>query len=376
MASSWDKHVLALHSIFAGRPDRHCLLWVNPAQSDPFEGDLLVEERKFRVPIKHPRFDLRYAPYLVRLDLSRSKDSDVLARSVELACHAWKAAQVDNMRRAWTEFRKSESSGNAIKDVRAALLVMLIEGVNFAKMMDACKQKNDAKSWLGLAASSMTITSGLFDVASTAIKGMTKDINGDFDKGASLWSYQKLKLFGGLLSAGSAMIGATIDYEDFEKNSARGEDNIARLYLLKTIAGGVSSLMSVAGSLTYSTPYIRGLIKGIFLDTAAQIIKKEITLVAGRILLMAVGTGASLLVFTLQVLIWIFSDDELQSWCSLCAFGKERNTKAAFLSSAAQTTALNRALVSIYLAPAAAPSNNRFWESAPKPTIEEMKMYD
>ncbi|WP_146744621.1 T6SS effector BTH_I2691 family protein [Herbaspirillum rubrisubalbicans] len=287
-----------------------------------------------------------------------------------------KAAQVDNMRRAWTEFRKSESSGNAIKDVRAALLVMLIEGVNFAKMMDACKQKNDAKSWLGLAASSMTITSGLFDVASTAVKGMTKDINGDFDKGASLWSYQKLKLFGGLLSAGSAMIGATIDYEDFEKNSARGEDNIARLYLLKTIAGGVSSLMSVAGSLTYSTPYIRGLIKGIFLDTAAQIIKKEITLVAGRILLMAVGTGASLLVFTLQVLIWIFSDDELQSWCSLCAFGKERNTKAAFLSSAAQTTALNRALVSIDLAPAAAPSNNRFWESAPKPTIEEMKMYD
>ncbi|WP_181459115.1 DUF4123 domain-containing protein [Herbaspirillum rubrisubalbicans] len=97
MASSWDKHVLALHSIFAGPPDRHCLLWVNPAQSDPFEGDLLVEERRFRVPIKHPRFDLRYAPYLVRLDLSRSKDSDVLARSVELACRAWSLDSLRNM---------------------------------------------------------------------------------------------------------------------------------------------------------------------------------------------------------------------------------------------------------------------------------------
>lgn len=287
-----------------------------------------------------------------------------------------KAAQVDNMRRAWTEFRKSESSGNAIKDVRAALLVMLIEGVNFSKMVDACAQKKDAKSFLGLAASGMTIISGLFDVASTAIKGMTKDISGDFDKGSSLWSYQKLKLFGGLLSAGSATIGAALDYEDFKKYSDRGEANIARLYLLKTVAGGVSSLMSAAGAMTYSTPYVRGLIKGIFLDTAAQVVKREITLVAGRILLMAVGTGASLVVFTLQVLIWIFSDNELQSWCALCPFGTERHTKSAFLSSAAQTSALNRALVSIDLAPTEPPPNSRFWESAPKPTIEEMKMYD
>ncbi|MGL5181660.1 DUF4123 domain-containing protein [Herbaspirillum huttiense] len=49
------------------------------------------------MPIKHPRFDLRYAPYLVQLDLSRNEDSDVLARSVELACSTWSLESLRNM---------------------------------------------------------------------------------------------------------------------------------------------------------------------------------------------------------------------------------------------------------------------------------------
>jgi len=288
-----------------------------------------------------------------------------------------KAAQVDNMRRAWTEFRKSESSGNAIKDVRAALLVMLIEGVNFSKMVDACAQKKDAKSFLGLAASGMTITSGLFDVASTAIKGMTKDISGDFDKGSSLWSYQKLKLFGGLLSAGSALVGAWLDYQDFYKNRETGNPGFAALYLMKVFAGSASSIFSVATALTYSTPYVRRLLVSAVISTSAQVLKREITLVGARILLMTAGAGASILVFAFQVIIWIFSDDELQNWCALCPFGESRNSKLAFHSVRDQMIALDKSLIDIGLSNAVTqPKDDRFWEKSPTPSVEEMKMYD
>ena len=64
----WDSYVSALHSRFQEKP---CLAWINPAQGDPFETDELVAARKVCVPTMHPHFDMRYAPYLVELDLSR-----------------------------------------------------------------------------------------------------------------------------------------------------------------------------------------------------------------------------------------------------------------------------------------------------------------
>jgi hypothetical protein len=82
-------HLQTLHrQLYDSALDR-CLLWVNPAQGDPFEGDALVQERKVRVPISHPRFDLKYAPYLAPLDLSRSADAEVFKASVRMAWDAW-----------------------------------------------------------------------------------------------------------------------------------------------------------------------------------------------------------------------------------------------------------------------------------------------
>lgn len=90
----WDSYVRALHSRFQEEP---CFAWINPAQGDPFETDEMVAARKVCVPIMHPHFDLRYAPYLVELDLSRFQDGDVLARTVELAANAWTLDSLQKM---------------------------------------------------------------------------------------------------------------------------------------------------------------------------------------------------------------------------------------------------------------------------------------
>ena len=66
-----------------------CLLWIDPAQGDPFAGNPLVDALRVRVPIRHPRFEPSRAPYLVPLDLLRSADADLFEESVDLAWLSW-----------------------------------------------------------------------------------------------------------------------------------------------------------------------------------------------------------------------------------------------------------------------------------------------
>jgi Domain of unknown function (DUF4123) len=88
-ADTWQACVQTLHKHVHQTASDQCILWVNPAQSDMFEGNALVLERRVRVPIQHPRFDQQFAPYLLGLDVSASADSDLLEQSVQAAFQAW-----------------------------------------------------------------------------------------------------------------------------------------------------------------------------------------------------------------------------------------------------------------------------------------------
>jgi hypothetical protein len=85
----WQPHLQELHRQFFERAGDRCILWVNPAQGDPFSGEQFVDKRKVRVPIQHANFDVKLAPYLVPLDIGKSRDADVFKRSVAMAWEAW-----------------------------------------------------------------------------------------------------------------------------------------------------------------------------------------------------------------------------------------------------------------------------------------------
>jgi hypothetical protein len=87
-----------LHQHFYSATENRCLLWVDPAQEDPFEGNPLVEETRIRTPIRHLRFDPQRGPYVVPLDLSRSAEADLFRDSVELACLSWSSDHLNAMR--------------------------------------------------------------------------------------------------------------------------------------------------------------------------------------------------------------------------------------------------------------------------------------
>jgi Domain of unknown function (DUF4123) len=88
-AETWQQCVQALHRHLHQTAHSQCLLWVNPAQTDLFENYAAVQKRRIRVPIRHPRFDRQFAPYLVPLDLSKNADDEVFQRSVQAAHEAW-----------------------------------------------------------------------------------------------------------------------------------------------------------------------------------------------------------------------------------------------------------------------------------------------
>lgn len=87
--TSWELHLQTLHKQFYEQAHDQCVLWVNPAQFDLFSENDLVQERKVRVPISHPRFDQQFAPYLVLLNVAKSPDADVFKTSVQAAWEAW-----------------------------------------------------------------------------------------------------------------------------------------------------------------------------------------------------------------------------------------------------------------------------------------------
>lgn len=85
----WERHLQALHRLFFDTAGGACLLWVNPAQGDPFANERPFDARKVRVPIAHPRFDPAFAPYLIALQLDKFADAELFASSVQRAWHAW-----------------------------------------------------------------------------------------------------------------------------------------------------------------------------------------------------------------------------------------------------------------------------------------------
>ena len=278
-----------------------------------------------------------------------------------------KSPYADALEKGWKNFKETSAKADgALKDARLALLIMLIEGFNFAKLMSDCMQKGDAKSWWSLAASGMTITSAMFDLASVPMKNSLPG------KGDSL-TYQRIKLIGGVLSAGAAAATVIIDLEANRKALARGDTGVAALYQFK-IVFGLANVGTVAlTTFTYAAPVIEKLTGSAAAATGARELGKRATsIVATRILFMAAGAWITVITFGIQILIWIFNKDELQSWCRLCPFGVANKVDAAFKSLKEQDIALQKVLIEMGMLEDKTPKDY------PKvyPTLEEMMNHD
>lgn len=242
----------------------------------------------------------------------------------------------------WEHFRKKNAGAvNSLKDARLAAVVMLIEGVNFSKLIADCAIKGDAKSWWSLAASGITISSLLFDVATVPVKAVL---------GVESWSYQRLKLAGGTLGSAASVITGVLDIRDAYKFSDQGKTLLMLACAFKGGLGLASGALTVAATFTYSAPLIGRLTGRAALVSATNLIgTRAAAIIGARILFMSVGAWVTVAIFTVQIFIWVMTEDALEDWCALCVFGSRNKDPDGYRSVSNQETALQKALVSIGL---------------------------
>ena len=238
-----------------------------------------------------------------------------------------KTAQYENLKTSWDNFKNtSKKAPDVVRDARLAVAVMLIEGMNFKKIMSDCISKNDGKSWILLSASAATIVSGLFDVASAPAKSIFGDPQKIISSSDS-WTNQKLKLVGGSLSLYATTISVLFDIGELEKNVDQGNDVLRKLYLAKVFLGLANAGTIVLTTYTYSAPTISRLTATeVVYASAENGLSVTATRIIGyRMLFMSVGTWITAISVGIQLLIWYYDRQKLKFWCDSCAFGKKRN---------------------------------------------------
>ncbi|NMV41929.1 hypothetical protein HGR00_28845 [Ralstonia insidiosa] len=248
--------------------------------------------------------------------------------------------RAQELKDAWAKFKVSDDAKapQAIKDARLAVVVMLIEGVNFSKLIADCKAKKDMKSYLSLLASGMSITSALLDIATIPVKNLP-------GMGAETWGYQVLKGWGGVLSGVASAIGGGLDVSDSIKNFGKGYDRLAYFYLFKGGVGIGSGVLTWAVTYTYAAPLVARLTGRAAAGAAVEAIGARAAAFIGlRILGMAVGGWITVGLFGLQVVIWVITPNAIEDWVDHSAFGKERKT-GGYRTAKEQDEKLSAALV-------------------------------
>jgi hypothetical protein len=239
------------------------------------------------------------------------------------------AKNVDTPKLADPKTQQLAGAFNEAKELRFAMVATLLQMVYFSKLYFDTENSPDDKQLQGeLWAAGLALSAGLADLGATAIKGVHTL------KDAAL-SFQALKLAGGVLSAGAAWMLFQEDRAKARTSKAQGDENIALLYQGRAyinLAGGACSVLT---ALSYTEPafeMIAAKFPTTMLGRASAMIPKVASRVAaklfiGRAVLMLGGIGLSAATVAIQLLIWKFSDDELQEWCTRCAFGVDRKKR-------------------------------------------------
>ncbi|MGS0517961.1 hypothetical protein ACQR5T_11410 [Xanthomonas oryzae pv. oryzicola] len=232
----------------------------------------------------------------------------------------------------------AEKSSNA---VRMAGLTGFLELINFINLM--AKQDKQAKDYGSLIASGASLASTYVSVASV----VGEDFYGDVSRTAV-----KAKAIGGWLGGFGTYIGVYYDVSEIAINQRRGNAPLVILGTIKATAGFMTGSAQFVTALAYSAPVVQrvlgrgrvvtmleGMQSGI--RAAAQEVSKK---AAGEFLnqservfatqgmkrlglwILRLGAWEVTLVLTsIEVLVWALTPNALEKWCEANCFGTAKN---------------------------------------------------
>ncbi len=210
---------------------------------------------------------------------------------------------------------------NEARDLRFAMVATLLQGLFAWKLMqDAAKDPKSQKLQAELLAAQLSFGAGVIDLGATTIKGLSA-------VGEKALSFQALKVGGGVLSAWAGWVAFEMDMADRDKNKAAGNVAMYRFYYAKAYANLAGAGASLLATVSYAAPAMEMLATRFPQSVIARGMGLTFArLFAWRAILMFGGMGLNIAVLGVQVTIWWFSENSLQTWCERSAFGKERKT--------------------------------------------------
>lgn len=213
-----------------------------------------------------------------------------------------------------------ESTDDGIKALRSsriAVVAALLEAVNFYKLMTGAP---DRDTRIRLVQSGASMLSSLIMITMTPYYAALKN---------SIRS-QSWKLVGSGLSSFGTFISAWIDRGKASEAFYKGEVNAFGIYAGKALVGGAAGVAILIDATSTAAPLLKRLAKRygtvVVIEAVEIATQRVIALAALRIVGMLAGWEVTIGLLVLQAMADWLTPNELESWCSRCAFGTGQET--------------------------------------------------
>lgn len=227
------------------------------------------------------------------------------------------ARATQTLHEVWNAMASTNDGIKASTLNRIAVVAALLEAVNFYKLLSSAP---DRDTRMNLAKASASMLSALITITMTPYFGALKN---------SVRS-QSWKLVGSGLSSFGTFITAWMDAEKVFDSYHKRDINSFGIYASKAVMGLASSAAILIDAASTAAPVLQKLAKRygtrVVIEVVETVSKRVIAVAALRVIGMLAGWEATLLLFGLQLMADCLTPDELESWCSRCAFGTAQET--------------------------------------------------
>jgi len=141
---------------------------------------------------------------------------------------------------------------------------------------------------------------------------------------------QSWKLVGSGLSSFGTFISAWMDKAKARDAGDKQQFDVSAIYYIKSGGGALSGVAVLIDATSTAAPLLKKLAKRygtvVVIEAVEIATKRVIALAALRIVGMLAGWEATIALLALQAMADWLTPDELESWCSRCAFGTGQET--------------------------------------------------
>lgn len=217
----------------------------------------------------------------------------------------------------WNSMKSTDDGVKALRSSRIAVVAALLEAVNFYKLMTGAP---DRDTRIRLAQSGASMLSSLITITMTPYYAALKN---------SIRS-QSWKLVGSGLSSFGTFISAWIDAEKIFDAGDKDQIDSMWIYTAKAVIGVAAGVAILIDAASTAAPLLKKLAKRygtvVVIEAVEIATKRVMALAALRIVGMLAGWEATIVLLGLQAMAEWLTPNELESWCSRCAFGTGQET--------------------------------------------------